>query len=283
MKSDWRDVLKGIPPDSRIDTHIHTLFSDGADTPRMVIDEAIRANLSGISITDHDSIDGYLQADRLQLPDAFLLLPGVELTSYFKNREYHILGYGFDPYDTELNNYLAVFAKARLERARTIYERLADAGINLSWERITSREARGSIGRMHIAKELIETGACKDIYDAFSSYLSDDSQFVERKYNISVSKAVSLIHSAGGKAVVAHPMTHPKNTQVTPLLLMGVDSLEVFHPSHHAMEEQALCRYARKRGLPLLGGSDYHFSGRPNVYIGARTTEASQLRMLLEV
>jgi predicted metal-dependent phosphoesterase TrpH len=45
-----------------IDTHVHTSYSDGQETPEEVIDLAAACGISLISITDHDLQEAYPRA-----------------------------------------------------------------------------------------------------------------------------------------------------------------------------------------------------------------------------
>ncbi|GAB4155977.1 MAG: PHP domain-containing protein [Planctomycetota bacterium] len=282
MTALWRDALRGIPPDSRIDTHTHTCYSDGTDTPAELIRRSIAAGLSGISITDHDTIKGYNEAIRLFLPSNFVIVPGVELTAYENGEEIHILGYGFDPNCPELVDYLAKFCLARIDRARKILENLSLEGVNLDFDDLVKKYEGIPVGRMHIAVELLNRGYCRSIFSAFGRWLSNGSEFVEPKYMLHVSEATALIHRAGGKAVLAHPGALPTRIQITPLISLGLDGIEARYPFHHPMQEKAYLRYAAKRGIPVTGGSDYHGIARRPVPPGARFTTAQELLQLMK-
>ncbi|MCS7131587.1 MAG: PHP domain-containing protein [Hadesarchaea archaeon] len=73
----------------RYDLHVHTRYSrDGHCTLPEAIRMAKSRGLSGIAITDHDSIGGNLEAARLNLRD-FVIIPGIEVSS----KDGHILGF----------------------------------------------------------------------------------------------------------------------------------------------------------------------------------------------
>jgi len=283
MSRDWRKALSDLPGGAAVDTHVHTNYSDGTHEPAEVVRRALAAGLAGIAISDHDTIEGYLDAERLLIPPSFLLLPSVELTAYHDGLEVHILGYGVDPSSPVLKDYLDRFALQRKERARKIVSNLYRAGVKVSWKRIESGHGPGVLGRMHIARELVNSGYCRTLGQAFSRYLCNSSRFVEPKFSISVGEAAELVHTAGGKAVLAHPGALSPRLQVTVLMRQGLDGLEARYPFHHPMQEKSFLEYARKRGIPVLGGSDYHGANRPSVKLGDRFSTADELRRLLEV
>jgi predicted metal-dependent phosphoesterase TrpH len=283
MTSDWRSILASMPADALVDTHTHTLWSDGTDTPAKLIQAARAEGLAGVAITDHDSISGYNEAVRLFLPPSFLVLPGIELTAYTDGFEVHVLGYGFDVDDADLNEYLIRFGEARVERAERIFGNLADHGVAMSWEDFIAKYPNIPVGRVHIARELVAAGHCANLRAAFERWLGDGNSVLAPKFALTVGKAASLLHKAGGKAVVAHPGALPPQVQITPLLTLGVDGIEARYPFHHPMQEREYLRYAAKRGVPVTGGSDYHGGNRRGVFPGARSTTVAELRSLLEV
>ena len=81
----------------RIDLHMHSTFSDGMYTPTELVDMAAAGNVSVISLTDHDCVDGVGEAITAGLEKSVTVVAGVELSCEFKGRDLHILGYGVDP------------------------------------------------------------------------------------------------------------------------------------------------------------------------------------------
>ncbi len=64
----------------RFDMHTHTTASDGAFTPAGLVQMAYDMGLSGLAITDHDTLAGLDEAgDAIELLN-MRLLPGVELS-----------------------------------------------------------------------------------------------------------------------------------------------------------------------------------------------------------
>jgi hypothetical protein len=71
------------------DLHTHSLYSDGAGTPKEMIEYAKRIGLNGIALTDHNEVKGALEALKLASSD-FHVIPGIEVSSAAG----HILGLG---------------------------------------------------------------------------------------------------------------------------------------------------------------------------------------------
>ena len=91
----------------KIDLHIHTTMSDGALTPKEVIDEAHKNGVSVISISDHDSIDAYndelftyAESKKIKIINA------VEISTRANKAGVHVLGYNFDINDKQFKEKL---------------------------------------------------------------------------------------------------------------------------------------------------------------------------------
>jgi hypothetical protein len=73
----------------RLDIHVHSRFSDGVPTPEEIVEHCRKIGLNGVAITDHDAIEGSLEAMKYASAD-FIVIPGMEVSS----KEGHILALG---------------------------------------------------------------------------------------------------------------------------------------------------------------------------------------------
>lgn len=113
LKKAWQSVHENSCP-YVYNFHLHTVFSDGRLTPNLLIQQAVKVGLKGLAITDHHSVDGYLEVQRnltkLRQQNNGKTLPhiwsGVEITARLLRQEVHILGYGFDVDAPSLQPYL---------------------------------------------------------------------------------------------------------------------------------------------------------------------------------
>ena len=71
------------------DLHVHSVYSDGANTPKEIIKYAQSIGLNGIAITDHNEVAGAREALKV-CPEGFKIIPGIEVSSLSG----HILGLG---------------------------------------------------------------------------------------------------------------------------------------------------------------------------------------------
>ena len=240
------------------DLHIHSTYSDGAFTPEEIIDLARERNIRYISITDHDTLGayGHFQSDR----EDITVIPGVEVSTYFKGKELHILSYFHDPEDKNLLSLLEKFKNDRTERYHKILGNLSDLDIHLP----DTEPPMDSY-----AKLLIEHGYVENIKEAFNVYLDVDKIAYEKRYKIDTRDALKSLRAAGGIPVLAHPGEKLYNLHfeelISELKVYGLLGLEVYHPSHKKELCDRLYAIARKHKLVITGGSDFH--GQPGSHL----------------
>ena len=116
----------------------------------------------------------------------------------------------------------------------------------------------GALGRPHVARALVDAGACDDISDAFKRYLGRGRAAYVEKPLPTLNQVTSLIHTVGGLTLAAHLGDHGTEGQIRLFQDQGLDGVEVRHPSHAPAIEQRLTRIAGRLGLAISGGSDWH-------------------------
>jgi 3',5'-nucleoside bisphosphate phosphatase len=240
-----------------VDLHSHSTASDGAFAPAVVIQEAHKAGLSAIALTDHDTTAGLAEAhaegDRLGIR----VVPGVELSAVEADHETHMLGLHLGstvPIDAKL----AELRDMRRTRASKIVDLLNSNGVRITFESVLEQAGSAAIGRPHVARALIAEGWAADSRDAFDRYLAHGRPGFVPKEQLTVRDAIALIHAAGGIAVVAHPGSQGTRERIEMLLKDGLDGVEVRHPSHSAEDIARLMALVEHFGLVASGGSDWH-------------------------
>lgn len=243
----------------KIDLHLHTNFSDGIFSPEEVLAMAAKNNYNVISITDHDTLDGYREAKKYLPEYDIKLLPGVEISSIHSNRDVHVLAYDVDEKNEKLDFLLTSIQKSRLVRAKKIIDKLKDMGIEVDFDKVRSLAGKYElIARPHIARVLVENGNCRTVKEAFDNYLSNSSPAYVLKETPSVQEIIDVIHQAGGVAVLAHPHTLFDDTMIDEFILMGLDGLEVFYAKYDKKMVDFYDEIALKNCLIRTGGSDFH-------------------------
>jgi len=282
--ADARDAWLAVPPDAtgRADMHVHSTASDGSLAPEEVVRLAARSGLAAVGLTDHDAVDGLRPAEQAAREAGILLVPGVELSAYRtaeeggEERELHILGYFIEPGDSRLRRELDRMRRVRSERITRIADKLRELGIPIDPEALVRRAAGGSIGRAHVAQELVRLGCCESVQEAFDRYLGTGGPAYVPKERLTPEQAIDLIHAAGGCAVLAHPGLLPEGVDLTEELGgAGLDGVEVYYPGHTPQMEEALRDVAGRLKLVETGGSDFHGDSKPHIRVGQETVALS--------
>jgi len=211
-----------------VNLHCHSMFSDGEQTP-----EALAANLAGAGVryaalTDHDSLEGLPRFQEALKKRGVACLPGVELTTHFRGRELHLLGYGFDPQDPDLAATLFSLRQVRELEVHSIAGSLRKIGAN--------RPAGSE--------------------DAPAVSAAPDGR-------LATGDAIALLHRAGGRAFWAHPLLYEADLDqlddcVAELKVLGLDGLEAIYASFSPEQRADLRQLAQSHGLLVSAGTDFH-------------------------
>lgn len=257
----------------KADLHIHTHASDGDLSPLEVIEKVEQKGLKTISITDHDTIQGYLDAKEAAAEKQIELIPGVEISTVWGDREIHVLAYAFNDQDKQLLNLIYNQKNARRKRMKAIVEVLKREGVDIDYDEIRAESFNGNIGRPHAASVLINKGYVASVSEAFIRYLSTEKiKEIETEY-AKLEQVLSTVHEAGGVLSIAHPGPIYSDNEMKELLTYPFDGIECIHPSHNYSVQKKFLDLARVNDLLVTGGSDFHGSGKSDYdpYLGVVT------------
>jgi len=258
-----------------IDLHVHSVYSDGTDSPAELVRSAVESGVTGLALTDHDTTDGvdeFLDACRAA---AITGISGIELScdSLGSDEELHILGYGLDPTHPLVVKTANWAKEKREERNRRIVAKLNELGFPLTWEEVLEQTETGVVGRPHIASALLARKVVTDIKQAFSLYLAKGKLAYQEREYMAPQEGIEMIHAAGGVAVIAHPFlwlkdSHELEAGFRKLKAMGADGVEVRYSAHTSEQMMELLRMAGEIGFFPTGGSDYHGTRKKDIKIG---------------
>ncbi len=242
-----------------VDLHMHSTFSDGRYTPTMLVDEAAAKGISVIALTDHDSWNGIEEARQAAQKYAgrVRVLTGVELGTQYEGDSVHILGYHVSTACEVLHKKMDEMRHAREHRLYAMLEKLDKLGYHVEIDACDPKNR--AVGRPHVAKALVAKGYFATVQDAFDALLHRGGPAYVPQPKLSPHEAVTLIHEAGGLAVLAHPSELEDSALPARLLeAEPFDGLEVWHPSADAAARTKWLALAEERGLLVSGGSDFH-------------------------
>ncbi|MCK5352342.1 PHP domain-containing protein, partial [bacterium] len=249
-----------------IDLHTHSTASDGKLSPAELMRHAQAVGIEVIALTDHDTLSGLEEASGEAARIGVELIPGVEISAENDPGTLHMLGYFVDTSDAELVETLSWLRGGRDDRNHIILSKLAKLGCPLEWDEVASFAGGESMGRPHIANAMVNRGYVSSFNDAFDRYLGKGAAAYTDRDKMTPEIAIKCIRSAGGLPVLAHPQTLSLSDDelsdlLSRLTSMGLAGVEVYYYSHSEEETALYSSLARKYGLIVTGGSDFHGPG----------------------
>jgi predicted metal-dependent phosphoesterase TrpH len=256
------------------DLHVHSNASDGSLSPRDLVRKARQEQVQVIALTDHDTTDGVEETISAGEQFGVTVVPGVEISIDYSPETMHLCGYFIDVKNEELKKGLAFVQDARLSRNPQILERLNAMGIDITIAEVDCIAQGGQVGRPHMAEVMVRKGYVNNTKEAFTKYLAKGTPCYVDKARLDLGRAVAMIRSAGGIAVLAHPGELRLDGEQAYQDLFryiereGVEGVESYS-SHHSNEQNtAFKQLADRFGLFTTGGSDFHGDTKPNVQLG---------------
>ncbi|WP_379133689.1 PHP domain-containing protein [Paenibacillus sp. sgz500958] len=258
----------------RCDLHTHTQASDGMQPPAENVRLAHDKGLAAVAITDHDTVAGIAEAMEAGITYGITVVPGVEISTRAGGKDIHVLGYFLDTEDEMLLSRLKELRDTRERRNKAIILKLQGLGIDITLDRVITGMGRElkpdeSVGRPHIADELVRLGVAVDMRDAFDKYLAEGAAAYISPPRISPDEACRWIIEAGGAPVLAHPGLYGDDELVRGILERSdFTGIEVYHSDHGPAEETRYLAMAEEFGLIVTGGSDFHGARQGVVFHG---------------
>ncbi|WP_288381198.1 PHP domain-containing protein [uncultured Acinetobacter sp.] len=263
-----------------IDLHTHSNISDGTLTPALLVEAAIEKGIHTLALTDHDSMDGLIQAEQFAKNQPIQIISGVEISSQWsrpatkKSYGVHIVALNMQNPEP-LQRLLTAQKKIRAERAKEICELLiplihqdiyADVVAKVDGEpdRIT---------RTHIAKTLVEKGIVQRAQQAFDKYIKEGKKAYVKFDGLGLAETIQVIHESQGFAVLAHPTRYDLSaTNIRYLIELfaqhGGDAIELPPVIETASTRQMVDRMIAEHALKVSVGSDFHGDNMPWIKLG---------------
>ena len=245
--------------------------------------------LHGVAIADHDTTSGWQDALDASRQIGLPLLRGTEITAVDENVSVHMLAFQYDPLNADISEMFASTRDARLRRTKRMVELMAQ-DFPITWQKVEQQVKEGSrttVGRPHIADALVAAGVYRTRSEAFAGAVSAQSKYYIPTPSPTAREVVETVKQAGGVIIIAHPGDRRRNdtllsdAQIGMLVDAGLDGLEVWHRGNLPDQRRRLLDLARKYGLLVTGGSDWHGAGKPNA-LGENLTDAATVERIVE-
>ena len=246
-----------LSPDTPIDLHMHTTYSDGRWSAEDLFDYVAQEGFGLVAVTDHDHVDTVERIHSLSVQKKVLFVAAVEVSAEFHGKMADVLCFGFDPHNQMLLSITEDVRQRQKNNAEQVYEELQRRGYRFPHPH--HLRVAGECGTV-----LIKQGAVPDWPSALE--LITDAGYREMKADID--QTVETVHQNGGVALIAHPgrgLREPQEfTDYTPELLdrvlaeIPLDGIEAYYPTHSPAQVETYLAYARQNDLLISAGSDSH-------------------------
>ncbi len=253
----------------RVDLHSHTKCSDGGLTPEELVERAVNFQIDVLAITDHDTVsaldiaNNYIKDKNYGLK----LINGIEISTVWEGFEIHIVGLNIDHANPQLRELISNQQEARESRAIAIGHKLQKCGFEGMYDKAKALSTGGSFTRAHFAKALFQQGSISKMQTAFDKYIGKGKRAYVKPNWCSIQEAIDVIHSAGGTAVMAHPVRYDLSTKwlrrlVTQFKAEGGDGLEIVLPQMSNDQRQLMLNFCLEYELHASMGSDFHYPSK---------------------
>ncbi len=262
------------------DLHMHSVISDGSKQPEELVRWAKELGITTMSLTDHDSTQGVLQAQTVGKNVGVHVIPGVELSVIHNDYKFHVLGYFVNVENSQLQKLFRQINEARREYQRSILEFVNQKLVSQNKKPVDIDLFFAGMPKDKIAMSvdtgrfLVENKVVTSVSQAFEVFFNKYKSLTK---GVSIEQGIKAIQQAKGIAVLAHPgAPHASLLRQTKDLVeqrkllntfvdFGLQGIEVYHPDHSVQQHEFYSTLANEFELLVTGGSDYHGPDAPHL------------------
>jgi hypothetical protein len=270
------------------DLHCHSTASDGALSPAELVQRAHQYGVTSLALTDHDTTAGIAEAQLCAAATGIKLIAGIELSTNWQDKCFHIVGLGIDPTYAPLAEATNNLQSTRLERAKKIALKLEKKRIPGAFEAVKNAAGDGMITRTHFADFLLSQNHVSTQQEAFDRYLAKGKPAYVSTSWAEIEFAVNWITESGGVAVLAHPLRYKLTANWMKRLLTafkeaGGQGIEVITARNNPDEIRLVADYAARFELAGSVGSDFHSEANQWVELGRLTPLPKNIKPVWEL
>ena len=276
---------------SSIDLHIHSSkSSDGDFSPLHIVQLAAQKKMKAISISDHDSVAAYPEALRFGEKAGVEIIPSMELTTIFDEREFHLLLPFVDWKNKIVSDLIDQVAKRRVKEAKGRVEKLIGLGFDITWKEVQKESGPFpplgvTIAQIMLRKAEKERDSRLDKYfdeksrplapyHFYKDYFMDGKPASVPRQNLDILDVLEIIPQTGAVPVLAHPGAYFQRVEKQDLVVLkdrGLKGLEIYTSYHTSEQSESYKQMALDLDLVPTAGSDFHGTIKPHIPFGFLT------------
>ena len=274
-----------------IDLHMHSYYSDdGEYQPEELVKKCKEKGIQYMAVTDHNSVRAVGEGREAAQKEGIHFISGVEVDCTFKDRNFHVLGYGIDeqnPVFQKIEDNISVQSE---EASVKMLEATRKLGFDVSesdMEKLTETMFWKNrwTGEM-FAEVLLNKPEYRD-HDLLLPYRPGGERSSNPYVNFywdyysqgklchvditfpAMKEVISQIHESGGKAVLAHPGQNLRDHMELweEIAVSGIDGVEAFSSYHTPEQALFFSHEAGEKQLFITCGSDFHGKTKPSISI----------------
>lgn len=272
-----------------IDLHMHSFYSDdGEYTPSKLVEMCAKKGIRIMAIADHNRVDGIDEAKEKAEEFHIQVVPAIEIDCTFQDMNFHVVGYGIDYKSPKFNALGEAVLKQELELSMKKIQLTKQLGFDVSKEELDKVSSNGvytgeMFGEVILGKEEYanhpllkpyreggERGDNPYVNFYWDFYAQGKPCYTKVVYP-SLEEIIDLIHSHGGKAVLAHPGENLKGKFeiFDAMMEKGLfDGVEAFSNYHDEKTVAYFYQKGKEYGIMTTCGSDFHGKTKPAIDLG---------------
>lgn len=263
------ELTHALAADTPVDLHLHTFVSDGIWHPRDLVDRLEAEGIRVAAVCDHDNQRSVVEAIEYAQRRHVLMIPGIECTVRWGDRQWHLLVYGIRPDDErpEAKRFLDIVARQDevfQELARDARRRVEGSGRPIPT--VNTLERHGPLMPVHVLRAMIADKHVPRLKEAAELVVDLGGHFTT---DTPLGEVVAAAHEGGGVCILAHPGRADLGPALTEETLdqmlaeVPVDGIEGHYRTYTDKETAFYRGLAEARGLLIGTGSDSHGPGVP--------------------
>ena len=265
--------------------HLHSTHSDGVYTPAELVRIAKKEGYKALAISDHDTGSAYPELVKACREEGMECIFAVEFT-VLKPKDYHIVGFNFDPEYPPMKEYLERMAVRQTDNTKKCFDEAVENGgiAGITWDEVLQyNKGIPWLCNNHVFNAMMDKGLIEE--SEYMNWFDKNFRHQRGKYPpiydfLSLEELVKLVKAAGGFTVVAHPV-NGQLEDIDYLASVGVEGLEVWHADMTEEERALAYQIGLEKNLFISGGSDH--SGLCGGFYSSCKTEEELLNFHLYI